>query len=209
MIGAFPWQAARERLMQCAGLGPLHAESGRFVGEGFVFVPPAVLPPILDGDSPTAWTSRLSDSPGHQIVLLMRAGSASLGVWHDDACLHHKAFKRYVLRGHGKAQTLHLKTRGKSRYGSRLRLQNAAKLLDEVADRLGSWFADTHDIDVIHWSCPVRQWPELFDAEPAPPFGPDDPRLRRIAMHVHEPDHEELLRVRRRLGFGRIEAREV
>ena len=51
--------------------------------------------------------------------------SIATRLWRDDELVAHKVVKKYVVRGRGRAQPLHLKTRGKSRYGSRLRLANA------------------------------------------------------------------------------------
>jgi hypothetical protein len=208
-VATFAWPEARERLAACHAVHALRADGrGAFVaadGSLLRFVPPAVLPEVAAADTVAPWFARAPDAPGRQAVVLVRAGSAALGVWDGEECTHHKVFKRYVVRGHGKAQPAHAKTRGKSRYGSRLRLQNAQKLLAETNERLCEWARGGGGFERIHWSCPVRQWAELFRADPAPPFAPDDPRLRRITLHVHEPDFAELLRVRRALARGRIE----
>jgi hypothetical protein len=119
--------------------------------------------------------------------------------------LHHKASRRYVVRGHGKAQPLHRKTRGKSRYGARLRLQNWKRLLAETNARLRDYWRDFGAPERVFLAVPVRTLPELLAAEPAPPFARDDPRLQRVPMHVHRPDFAELQRVRRWLGSGRLE----
>ena len=206
MIGSFTWHEARRQLTELAGARALVSDGrGAFAGAGLRFVPPAVLSPIADTDTPASWLARLPEDPGTWLVVLLRAGSASLGLFECDTCVAHKVFRRYVVRGHGKAQPAHAKTKGKSRYGSRLRLQNAKRLLEEVNERLTDWVAAAPTLAAVHWSCPVRQWPELFAATPPPPFPRDDPRLRRIAMHVHEPDHDELLRVARSLSRGRVE----
>ncbi|MBI5852714.1 MAG: hypothetical protein HZB39_17005 [Planctomycetes bacterium] len=194
MSAGFPWHETKARLRE------LDATSRA----GSRIVLPAVLPPIAPGETLDDWLARVPDALGVQVVVLLRAGSAALGLWDGDECVVHKVFTRYVVRGNGKAQPLHAKTKGKSRYGARLRLQNARRLLEEVGERLVEWFATWPAPEAIHWSCPVRQWPELFAANPPPPFPRDDPRLRRIAMHVHEPRFEELLRVRRALARGRI-----
>lgn len=206
MSETFAWHETRARLAALTATHALMADGrGAFAGEGLRFVPPAVLSPVADSDTPASWLARLPEDPGTWLVVLLRAGSASLGLFERDTCVAHKVFRRYVVRGHGKAQPAHAKTKGKSRYGSRLRLQNAKRLLEEVNERLTDWVATAPALAAVHWSCPVRQWPELFAATPPPPFPRDDPRLRRIAMHVHEPDHDELLRVARSLSRGRVE----
>lgn len=57
----------------------------------------------------------LCEPLGPCCVVLVRAGAFALGLWDDDELVQHKAKKRYVTRGKGKAQLTHLKTRGKSR----------------------------------------------------------------------------------------------
>ena len=79
-----------------------------------------------------------------QLLLLLRAGAMAFGCWRGGELLQHKAVRKYVVRGSGKAQSTHLKTRGKSRYGSRLRLQNwrrftiYARGLQRLSSRLRS-----------------------------------------------------------------------
>lgn len=141
---------------------------------------------------------------GDEVVLLLRAGDAALGHWRDGELIAHKVFSRYVVRGHGKAQAAHLKTKGKSRYGARLRLQNAARLLSEVNERLNDWWDATGGFAALYVACPERLWPDLLAAEPAPRcvgvLEPID-----IPFHVHTPRHEELLRVRGALEWGAVE----
>ena len=56
----------------------------------------------------------------------------------------------------------------------------------------------------IFYGVPIRVFSELFEADPKPSFGRDAPELQRIPMHVHRPDHEELLRVRAQLLRGSV-----
>ena len=152
-----------------------------------------------------AYAERLPADAERQIVLLLRAGAMAIGYWAGDELLHHKAQRRYVVRGSGKAQATHLKTRGKSRYGSRLRLQNWRRLLAETIERVHDCVLDHGEVDRLFYSAPVRIWSEVLAAEPSLPLDRQDPRLQRVPMHVHRPDHEELLRVRRWLVHGRLE----
>lgn len=166
------------------------------------------LPPVLrvpEGTTPADLLHHLPTELGVEAVLLVRAGRAALGLWIDDELVAHKVFRRYTVRGQGHAQTTHLKTKGKSRYGSRLRLQQAARLLDEVNERLTDWDRDHGPLDVIHRACPVRLWADLCAHDPRPPFDARDPRIAPIRIHTHEPDFEELLRVRRHLTHGTVE----
>ncbi|MEQ8768794.1 MAG: hypothetical protein RL885_33115 [Planctomycetota bacterium] len=145
--------------------------------------------------------------PGLHWIVLLQAGAASLGVWQPTGLTRHKVIKKYVVRGKGRAQTLHLKTKGKSRYGSRLRLQNAEALLVETNEKLLSWADELGEARAIFKSCPVRMWPDLFAVEPLPPFEQRDERLVKIPRDVKVPNHEELERVVRFLERGAIEWR--
>lgn len=146
--------------------------------------------------------------PGRHAILLFQAGAASLGLFDDDELLDHKAMKRYVVRGKGRAQPTHLKTRGKSRMGSRLRLRNAQMLLEQVSERLRTWWAKDPPPARLYLSCPVRLFADLCRTEPPPPVTPDDPRCLRIPIDVHVPKHAELLRVHRSISRGRLWSRD-
>jgi hypothetical protein len=149
----------------------------------------------------------LSRSPaplGRELVLLFQAGAAALGSWQNDECLHHKVLRKYVVRGKGRAQPTHLRTKGKSRYGSRLRLQNARSLLVELSEKLTDWDRECGGFDAVFYACGVRLWGDLLRCEPPPPFTAGDRRLVKIPWHVHEPRFEELERIRWRLTHGRL-----
>jgi hypothetical protein len=138
-------------------------------------------------------------------VLLLRAAGAAVGYWHGDELLHHKAMRKYVVRGHGKAQPTYAKTRGKSRYGARLRMQNWRRMLAETNERLCEYWQLNGAPERVFYSVPVRVFAELWTAPQKPPFEPRDVRLQRLPVHVHRPDFAELLRVRVWLGRGRLE----
>lgn len=166
---------------------------------------PLAAPRPSAGEWPTDYVERLAGPAELQVVLLLRAGAMAFGCWRGDELLQHKAIRRYVVRGSGKAQATHLKTHGKSRYGSRLRLQNWKRLLGETNERLADCFALHGAPDRLFFGVPVRVLSELFAAEPAPPFARDATLLQRLPMHVHRPDHEELLRVRAAVLRGVVE----
>jgi hypothetical protein len=166
---------------------------------------PLLAPRAAAGEALVDYRTRLPGPTERSVVLLLQAGAMAIGYWDGDELLHHKAIRRYVVRGHGKAQPLHRKTRGKSRYGARLRLQNWKRLLGETNERLQDYWRDFGAPDRVFVAVPVRTLPELLAADPAPPFARDDARLQRVPMHVHRPDFAELQRVRRWLGAGRLE----
>ena len=144
------------------------------------------------------------DDLGLELILLIQAGAVAMGLWEHGELLAHKAFKKYVVRGKGKAQPTHLGSKGKSRYGSRLRLQNWKSQIAEIKDRARAWADAQGGFDEVYVSCPVRLWPELFSSEPLPPFDQRE-GITTIPMDVAIPCHEELMRVRRSMEQGRLE----
>jgi hypothetical protein len=57
-------------------------------------------------------------------------------------------------------------------------------------------------MDRLLYNAPVRLWPELFTAEPAPPWQADD--FQRIPQDLGVPGLQELHRAWRLAGTGRI-----
>ena len=173
-------------------------------GEGRL-VPPVLLAPPRPGESVEDYAGRVDVEPGSHVVLLVRAAGAAFGYWNGHELLGHKAIRKYVVRGRGKAQPTHLAKKGKSRYGSRLRLQNWQRMLVEINERLRSWWSDLGVPDRVFTSIPVRVFADLCAVDPGPPFVKRDPIVTRIPLHVHRPDHEELMRVHRLLANGRVD----
>ena len=191
----------------------LHEKGRHFVSVEELEGQPRVevfLPEVMPAEerSPAAYIDEWFDELGDHLVILVQAGAAALGWWEDDELLHSKVLKAYVVRGRGRAQTIYAKTKGKSRYGSRLRLQNAQKHLIEINERIHEWWSECGDADKVFYSCPQRMWPELFATRPPPPFDQRDERLAKVPIHVHTPNTDELLRVRRKLTRGRVLRRE-
>ncbi|MHC4079609.1 MAG: hypothetical protein ACYST0_14355 [Planctomycetota bacterium] len=201
----FSWQQTRGVLADLLAEHPkleLDDRSRSFVAGDVSFTPPLVQRirgPHID---PTSYLDHISDQLGTHLVLLLQAGAAALGIFQDGELTHHKVIKKYVVRGHGKAQPTHLKTRGKSRYGSRLRLANYRKLLVEVNEKLGQWAGEVGALDDRFYSCPVRTWPELFDTRPPPPFPRQD--FVRIPLDLAVPSLTELERAWRGLCLGTL-----
>lgn len=206
MHQSFHWKDCAETLER------LHLESdlvleakGRFFESEHARVrPPLVFPIAADCRSLADYLAALPAHPSRHSVILMQAGAVALGRFDRAQCLAKKAFRRYVVRGKGRAQPLHLKTKGKSRYGSRLRLANARRLLVETNEKLLEWEQEFGPADIIYYSCPVRLWPSVFDTTPRPPFEKTGP-LVRIPLDLPRPNTEMLARTYRALEHGRIE----
>ena len=159
------------------------------------------------GDSPTsmrAYLRALPPEPGLQVVILMQAGAAALGVFEGGETLATKTLKRYVVRGKGRAQPTHLATKGKSRYGSRLRLMNAQRLIVEINEKLTEFWEDYGEPEQTFVNAPKSLWPELFRAKVQPPFGPDH-AIVRVPLDLPVPKTEVLMKAYRFLGRGGIQ----
>lgn len=138
------------------------------------------------------------------LMLLVQSGSASVGVFEHEKCLSHKVFSSYMVRKkQGKSQIKHLKTKGKSRAGSRMRLASGAEMFDNVNERLQRHF-DEHDFDRIAFSCSKILLPHLFGAKVEPPFDKKDSRIYKIPKHLHQPNFEVMLGMQRFLNLGEL-----
>ena len=162
-----------------------------------------VFPIPADCDSLEQYLEALPVRPGRHFLVLMQAGAVALGLFEGGEERATKSLRKYVVRGRGRAQPLHLQTKGKSRYGSRLRLQNARRLLEETNAKLAAWTSEFGPADRVYYNAPVRLWAGLFAARPAPPF--ERRCALRIPRDLPRPTTEVLRRAYRGLGFGRIE----
>lgn len=202
----FHWSVCVERMtaLDAEACFVRDGERRAFVSEELSVAPPLVFPLEPGVDSIASYLDLVPGSPPRQTVILMQAGAVSLGIFEGGECVATKSYKRYVVRGKGRAQPTHLAKKGKSRYGSRLRLQNAQRLLVETNEKLGEWEARFGPSDQVFYSCPVRLWPSLFEARPAPPFERDGP-LIRIPRDLGRPTTDILMRAYKALCYGRIE----
>lgn len=136
-------------------------------------------------------------------VILFQAGAAALGVVVDGKLTNHKMIKKYMVRKkQGKAQLSYLKTKGKSRYGSRLRLRNSQLFFAEIAEKLASWHEELEPQKIFS-NLPVSLMPHLL-AEDELPFMKDDQRLQKIPRHINKPSYLELKRVINSFQYGEV-----
>lgn len=139
-----------------------------------------------------------------QCMILAQAGAVALAMFRGGEPVATKAFKRYVVRGSGRAQPTYLASKGKSRYGSRLRLQNARLLIEETNEKLTALWKEHGAPDQILVGAPPRLWADLFLAPNRPPFTKDTP-ITRVPIDVEVPTTSVLLRTYRSLLYGRLE----
>ena len=136
-------------------------------------------------------------------VLLMESGRAALGVFKDGKVLEHKNIRKYMVRkGQGKSQLTHLKTKGKSRYGSRLRLQESEAFFYEIIERLNN--EKSFKAPFVFYHCPATLWPFLMDEAKDQKFDLKKQQWRRLGVSVKECSFDELKRMSREPLYGRF-----
>ncbi len=139
------------------------------------------------------------------VLILIRSGQASVGLFENGELLDHKVFRAYMVRKkQGKSQIKHLKTKGKSRAGSRVRLAETLEFFDQINTRLNSYFND-YRIDHIGLSCATTLIPYFYGGKEETPFDKNDSRIFKIPMHTKSPTFEALLKVNEFLNKSEFE----
>lgn len=133
-----------------------------------------------------------SNTDSHFSLVLIRAGQAATGYFHQGTLLDHKVFRAYMVRQkQGKSQIKHLKTKGKSRAGSRIRLEETTRFFEEINERLTS-YSDQFPIDLWGISCAKTMWPFYFSSAISPPFSSKSENLIELPFHISQGSFEEL-----------------
>ncbi|GAB2533909.1 hypothetical protein [Rufibacter soli] len=162
--------------------------------EHLIFRLPIVFPAV----------GRKEAAPVHYVLLLIQAGNCAVGYFEDGVNLDHKVFRSYMVRKkQGKSQIKYLKTKGKSRAGSRVRLGEALEFFENINERLQRYFED-HSVHRVAISCSKTLLPYLYDAKVPTPFDKRDERLFKIPMHVHTPIYDVMMDVHKFLLKGEL-----
>jgi len=128
----------------------------------------------------------------HYCITLVRAGQAALGYYHQGRLVEHKIFRAYLVRQkQGKSQYKHLKTKGKSRAGSRIRLEETEQFFKEINQRFQR-YASQYPLDFWGLGCRKTLWPLLFDAALPPPFSSKSAALIELPYSFSKASFEEL-----------------
>lgn len=138
------------------------------------------------------------------VILLIQSGNCAIGYFEDGINLDHKVFRSYMVRKkQGKSQIKYLKTKGKSRAGSRVRLGETIEFFENINERLQDYF-ENYEIDRIAISCSKTLIPYLFSSNVSTPFDKSDPRILKIPKHVHTPIYDVLLETNKFLMKGEL-----
>lgn len=136
----------------------------------------------------------------HLALVMIRAGIAVSGYFHNGEMLDHKVFRAYMVRQkQGKSQIKYLKTKGKSRAGSRLRLGESEQFFEEINERLQQY---NKDYAITTWgiSCGKTLWPYFFGSDMPTPFSKNAENLISIPFHVQQPDFATLQEIHKKLN---------
>lgn len=136
----------------------------------------------------------------HFSLVLVRAGQAAVGYFHQGQLIDHKVFRAYMVRQkQGKSQFKYLKTKGKSRSGSRIRLAETVLFFNEINERLRVYDSQ-YPMDFWGLSVGKTLWPLLFDAEVAPPFTSKTLQLIELPYHVAQASFEKVQEIGKRVN---------
>ncbi|WP_051295788.1 hypothetical protein [Eisenibacter elegans] len=152
-----------------------------------------ITPPLLFQNQNILHWEHLPTHPPNTLILLLEAGgTAGLAYLEEGAMVQHKIIRRYTVRKkQGKAQLNHLKTRGKSKAGSRVRLAETILFFEDINQKLLEWEV-APQASQIWYSATPPVWHRLFQAKAAPPFTVQDPRLHKIPLDLPTPTLEVL-----------------
>ncbi|AZQ65266.1 hypothetical protein EI427_23925 [Flammeovirga pectinis] len=126
------------------------------------------------------------------IICLIQTESAVVGLVKNGELTLHKTFSTYAVRKkQGKSQIKYLKTRGKSKAGSRLRLANTINFFEHINERLTSFF-NTEEVTNIVFSCSKILIPYLYTSKVPCPFEKKDSRLYKLPKYVPNANFEDL-----------------
>lgn len=168
---------------------------------------PPLFPEILQGEMPKDYLARLPLQPGPYLILLIQAGHGALALGDNGSFIEQKVIRKYMVRKkQGKAQLNYLKTKGKSRAGSRVRLANTVAFFEEINTVISQW-TKMVEINRILYSCSPALWGMLFQSRVSVPFEKKDKRLRKIPHDVDTPNREELQRVHQLVFKGELQLR--
>lgn len=128
----------------------------------------------------------------HLGVVAIRSGQAVCAYFHEDELLDHKVFRAYMVRKkQGKSQIKYLNTKGKSRAGSRIRLEETERFFEEINGRL-QYYHSTYPIERWGIACSKTLWPYFFQSEISPPFDQQSSSLWQLPVHFNQASFEEI-----------------
>lgn len=158
--------------------------------------------PQIFHSSQAAYPSRIKETfnnPKDYLICAVRAGEAMLGICRNDKLLEYKIIKKYMVRkSQGKAQYNYLQQKGKSRLGSRIRLQQTEIFFKELNEKL-EYYQKNHDFGRIYFSCTPRLKGAWWKSSESAPFDKTDPRVQKLSLSYSEISRWQLEDIVKRL----------
>ncbi len=134
-----------------------------------------------------------TQKPLNYLIVIIQAGACALGYFEENEMMNHKVIRKYMTRAkQGKAQYNYLKTKGKSKAGSRVRLAQTIDFFEEINGKIMEWEI-IDETSQIFYSASIPLWNLMFESKVKCPFEKKDNRLRKIPKDIQAPDFEELL----------------
>jgi hypothetical protein len=148
----------------------------------------------------------LFEQPPLFLILLIRSGSAVLGLSQGGKITSHKRITRYIIRKkQGKSQLTFYSKKGTTGGGSKLRLQQSLEFFDEIQKKLTDWTKFILDCDLILYQCSPKLFSELFKTKKGLSFDKKDHRIYTIPYSTGKPTYKELLKINKILTTGTIQ----
>ena len=166
--------------------------------KGFIFRPPVCIN-LKNFDHP----EQIETIPGY-ILLLIQTGNAAIGLTENGKIKNSKIIRRYMVRQkQGKSQLSYLKTKGKSRAGSRIRLRESRLFFEDINSYL-SEYKNNRSYNILY-SCTPLLWGLLFDSRIAAPYEKESDNWLKIPFYVNRPNQKELSRINYKCQQGSLE----
>ncbi|OLS24615.1 MAG: hypothetical protein HeimC3_18870 [Candidatus Heimdallarchaeota archaeon LC_3] len=139
------------------------------------------------------------------LILLIRSGSAALGISKNGKITDHKRITRYMVKKkQGKSQITYFSLKGKTSGGEKIRLQQTRKFFDEINKKLIHWSNKIKGVDLILYQTSPRMWGYLFKPNNKIPFDKKDENIFKIPYPVNKPTHKEIEKINKILTKGII-----
>ena len=165
---------------------------------------PLIFPSCYDHEDLPEYVQKVDRVSLNYIILLIQSGICSLGYFENGELGDHHVIRKYTVRKkQGKAQITYLKKKGKSRYGSRIRLANTVQFFNEINRELNTLFEEKI-VNQILYNCAPYSWGMLFRSKIKCPFNKNDLRLKRIPVYVNIPNFKQLLYINKRILTGTL-----
>ena len=130
------------------------------------------------------------------IVIIIQSGQATIGLFDNNLkILEHKVLRTYTVRKkQGMNQIKYLKTKGKSRAGSRIRLKNTYLFFEDINRYLEKWIKE-YEINRILYHVPKMLKSIWKTSKIDIPFDLDGLEVLKLPFYIKAPNFEEMKRV--------------